>query len=169
MTTHADFVWRSLRRFGVAEAGAPDAAQQVFMVALAKLDRIEPGKERAFLFATASNVASHARRTVARQREERLDPGSSGSMKVVDHAPNPESALADREARGVLDRILASLPDELREILILCEIEEMTMAEVAAMLSIPSGTVASRLRRARVAFEALATTESAPYEERGPR
>lgn len=132
------------------------------MVALAKVDRIEPGKEKAFLFATASNVAAHVRRTAARRREDALDPGSSGSIKVVDSAPNPESALADREARRVLDRLLAQLPDELREVLILCELEEMTMADASLVLSIPSGTVASRLRRARAAFEELVSAQATP-------
>ncbi len=154
VTTYADFVWRAVRRFGVSEAGAPDATQQVFMVALAKLDQLSPGKEKAFLFSTASNVAAHVRRSFARRREDVFDPWES--PQTADQAANPESALADREARRVLDEILSRLPDELREVLILCEIEEMTMAEVAETLSIPSGTVASRLRRARAAFEELA-------------
>ena len=157
VTTYADFVWRCVRRFGVSEASAPDAAQQVFLVALAKLDSLEAGKEKAFLFATASNVAAHVRRSFARRREEAWD--ATESTETADHAPNPESALADQQARRVLDELLARLPNELREVLILCEIEEMTMAEVAEVLSIPPGTVASRLRRARAAFEELAATK----------
>lgn len=121
------------------------------MVALAKFDRIEPGKEKAFLFATASHVAAHARRSFARRREDITDPWTARDAAI--DAADPESALADQQARRILDEILSRLPSELQEVLILCEIEEMTMAEVAAMLSIPSGTVASRLRRARAAFE----------------
>ena len=52
----------------------------------------------------------------------------------------------------LLDTLLASLPDELREVVILCELESMTLSEAAAVLEIPQGTVASRLRRARAAL-----------------
>jgi RNA polymerase sigma-70 factor (ECF subfamily) len=52
----------------------------------------------------------------------------------------------------ILDAVLADMPDDLREVLVLAEIEEQSAPEVAAMLEIPIGTVASRLRRAREAF-----------------
>ena len=53
---HYDFVWRSVRRLGVTPAEADDAAQSVFIVAARKLNVIESGKERAFLFGTAMRV-----------------------------------------------------------------------------------------------------------------
>jgi len=58
------FVWRSLLRLGVPRPDADDALQQVFLVASRKVDVIEEGRARAFLFATALRVASHARRTL---------------------------------------------------------------------------------------------------------
>src|SRR4051812_39693933 len=68
-----DFIWRSLRRLGVAEHSVDDAAQQVWIVAARKLASITPGQERAFLFGTALRVASDARRSASRRREVLAD------------------------------------------------------------------------------------------------
>ena len=64
-----------------------------------------------------------------------------------------------------MDEALALLPDELREVFVLSQVEELTMLEIAAMLEIPSGTVGSRLRRARTAF-AEVLTQWVPAEDR---
>ena len=66
---HADFVWRTLRRLGVPESMVDDGVQHVFLTLQAKLGDVLEGKERAFLFGVAVNVASHARRSVSRRRE----------------------------------------------------------------------------------------------------
>ena len=144
------FVWRSLRRLGVPAGVADDAAQEVFLVASKRLDDIAIGRERSFLFATALRVASNARRSFAR-RDARHDDTLD---RVVDPAPTPEQ-LADRaRARELLDRVLATLDLELRAVLVLHELEEMSMAEIATTLELAPGTVASRLRRARELFRA---------------
>src|SRR5687768_4166665 len=62
-----DFIWRLLRRLGVDEADVDDAAQRVFIVASSKLDQIQVGSERTFLFSTALRVASANRRNVGRR------------------------------------------------------------------------------------------------------
>src|SRR5258708_35465171 len=64
---HYAGVWRFLRRMGVQGAGADDAAQQVFLIALEALPRIVHGSERAFLYATAVRIAHGVRRQPARQ------------------------------------------------------------------------------------------------------
>src|SRR2546423_11978941 len=73
---HFSFVWRSLRRLGVPPATIDDAAQEVFVVASRRLDAIETGKEKAFLFGTAVRVASDARRAQTRRRHADLDDDS---------------------------------------------------------------------------------------------
>jgi len=148
---HLDFVWRSLRRLGVPELTADDAAQEVFLVASRRLADIEIGREKSFLFATALRVASTSRRGIARRGEH--DEGAVDAL--VDQSPGPDE-LADRQhARAVLDRILATMDLELRAVFVLYELEEMTMAEIAVTLDVPPGTVASRLRRARDEFQAM--------------
>ena len=144
-----DFVWRSLRRLGVPPLTVDDAAQEVFIVAANRLADIELGRERSFLFATALRVASNARRAVSRRGivvEDGLD-------TVADAGPNPEQAADQQRHRALLDRVLAALDLELRAVLVLHELEEMTMADIATTLDLAPGTVASRLRRARAAFQ----------------
>jgi RNA polymerase sigma-70 factor (ECF subfamily) len=154
---HVDFIWRSLRRLGVLEADLADAAQQVFLVAARKLDLVQAGKERAFLFQTAIRVASDSRRTLRRRREV----SDEVLVGQADDAPGPDDYAEARMRRAQLDRILDALPIELRAVFVLSQIEELTMAEIAALTDTPPGTVASRLRRARELFrqEALRAYE----------
>lgn len=142
---HFEFLWRSLRRLGVPEADVDDAVQQVFLVAARRV--IQPGAERAFLFSTALRVASHARRTLRRRRES-----GDEIPEQTDMTPSAEELLDQRRARALLDEVLAELPIDLRAVFILFELEEMTVVEIATMMSIPTGTAASRLRRARELF-----------------
>jgi RNA polymerase sigma-70 factor (ECF subfamily) len=154
-----DFVWRSLRRFGLSDDRAEDAAQQVFMIASRKLDVIQPESERSFLFGTAMRVASDVRRSAANRREvAHADAG----LDLAD-ANLPDELLDQRRARAMLDRILDAMELELRTVFVLFEIEEMSTAEIAALVGIPHGTVASRLRRAREDFESrIARLQRAP-------
>ena len=149
---HFDFIWRSLRRLGVPEAEVDDCAQQVFWVAARKLDDIVAGSERPYLFSTAMRVASDARRSRTRRREVHEDDAG----EVSDPAPDPEQIADRRRARAMLDEVLDALPMELRAPFVLFELEEMPTAEIGAMLELPAGTVASRLRRAREEFQKIA-------------
>ncbi len=149
--THFDLVWRWLRAFGVARDDADDAAQQVFLVAAGKMDAIVPGSERAFLFGTARGVAANQRR-MSKRRPPLADEAEIAAL--LDASPNPEETLGDQEARAVLEHLIARLDDDLRDVFILFQLEELPTAEIADILQIPIGTVASRLRRAREAFSA---------------
>lgn len=162
---HADFVFRSLRRLGVPEAMADDAVQQVFLVAQSKIEQVFVGRERSFLFAVAMNVASHARRTIARRREDLGDDHDH----VVDPSPLPDVALDQCRARALLDEVLEAMPMDLRTAFVMFELEEMTMLEIADVLAIPPGTVASRLRRAREEFHKQAQRVRARVERRTVR
>lgn len=147
---HYAAVWRTLRRFGLASADADDAAQQVFVVVARRYADIELGRERAFLFRIAMNVASKAHRA-RRRRPEDADPECGESP---DAGPLADDLVERRRARDLLDRLLAQMDPDLTAVLVLFEIEGLTMAEIADALDVPPGTVASRLRRARVELEA---------------
>jgi RNA polymerase sigma-70 factor, ECF subfamily len=144
---HHDFIWRFVRRLGVPSNDVDDVVQQAFWVATRKLESIEPGKERSFLASTAVRVASDYRRTVRRRRETGEEPVEAASLDS-----SAEEMVDRRKARALLDEILDSLTPDLREVLVLFELEELSGGEIAKLLGIAEGTVASRLRRAREAF-----------------
>lgn len=150
LADHFEMVWRSLRRFGVDESLADDAAQQVFIAFAQRIDVIEPGREPCYLMGIATRVAANFRRKRGRLREEPaelLDENPSSSR-------DPESLLNEQQRRQRLDEALATLPDLQRQVFVLYELEGFSMPEIARALDIPLGTAASRLRRARDAFEA---------------
>lgn len=149
---HFSSVWRFVRRLGVAETVADDATQQVFWVLAERLSVVEQGTERAFLTGTALRVAANYRRSVRRRREVSSEP----LEHVVDPAGDPERIAEHRSELLLLDRALDTLPSELRSAFVLFELGDLSMQEIAQLLGIPRGTVASRLRRARAEFTAAA-------------
>ena len=144
------YVWRLCRRLGLPESDADDAAQQVFIVASRRLGDIKPGSERAFLYGVAVNAAAKFRTSHARRRED-----SDASLEALAcGSPSAEELVDRRGARALLDCILDAMPDELREVFVLYEIEQQTTVQIAEVLGIPHGTASSRLRRAREDFSA---------------
>jgi RNA polymerase sigma-70 factor (ECF subfamily) len=150
---HYEFIWRSLRRLGVAEQAADDAAQRVFLIAAEKMARIAPDCERSFLFQTAVRVAMSVRRTYAQRREAMVGDELDA---VVDPSPLPDAMAEERQRRRYLDELLDTLPMDLRTVFVLYEIEGLDSPEIASMLELAVGTVASRLRRARDMFRRAA-------------
>jgi RNA polymerase sigma-70 factor (ECF subfamily) len=146
---HYTFIWRQLRRFGVPEARVDDAAQEVFVIASQKLAHIRVGSERSYLFGTAMRIASQLRRLASNRHEV----GFSTPPEMEAIASRPDELLDRGRARALLDTVLASLDDDLRTVFVLYELEQLSTPEIAELVGIPVGTAASRLRRAREAFE----------------
>ena len=145
---YIDFVARVLRNAGTPEAEIDDDVQRTFIAVARRLDDVRPGSEKSFLLQIALRVAAHARRTLARRREVSEDQ----APESVDSRATPEQLTDQKRARQMLDLVLDQMEPELRTVFILYEFEEMNMHEIASVLGIPRGTVASRLRRARVEF-----------------
>ncbi len=160
-----DFIWRCLRRMGIASGDVDDAAQQVFLVAASKLAIITLGSERAFLFSTASRIAANARRSVHRRDEAHQHLTHRGQ----EDSPSQEELSDQLRARALMDTVLSEMPGELREVFVLFELEELPVADVAEVLSIPLGTVGSRLRRAREDFHDRVNRMKASGVSRGQR
>ena len=87
---------------------------------------------------------------------------------MIATTPDPESSSVRRDEKRTLDRLLSSLPEEHREVLVLREIEEMDYREIATVTNVPIGTVMSRLARARAALKArwLKEAEREPHAVR---
>jgi RNA polymerase sigma-70 factor (ECF subfamily) len=145
---YVDFVARVLRNAGTPDAEIDDEVQRTFITAARRLDDVRPGAEKGFLFKIALNLAAHARRTLARRREVLAEEAPERNETY----PTPEQLTDQKRMRQLLDGVLDRMDETLRVVFVLYEFEEMNMSEIADVLDIPRGTVASRLRRARAEF-----------------
>ena len=147
---HLPLVWRLLRRGGLNESDADDAAQDVFWVFAQRMDQVAEAAARAFLVATALRVASERRRSKWYRTPTQALLDEQFPLVVGD----PDQALETKRRVEMLDAALQFLDAKEREVFVLSELEELSKTEVALALRIPEGTVASRLARARESFHA---------------
>jgi RNA polymerase sigma-70 factor (ECF subfamily) len=160
---HLEFVARVLRNAGTPQADIDDEVQRTFIIAARRLEDVRIGAEKSFLFRIALNLAAHVRRTLARRREVSGDE----APERVETLATPEQLTDRKRMRELLDRVLDQMDGNLRDVFVLHEFEEMNMSEIAGVLGIPRGTVASRLRRARADFrERVAALESSSLRDR---
>lgn len=139
------FVCRSLRYLGVREADLDDMLQEVFLVVYQRLnDYQERGRVRAWLYSICTRVAFAHRRKLGRHRE-----AATREIKETAEGPAQHARVEDREALALGQRLLADLPPRQREVFVLYEVEDMTMAEIAQALRCPLQTAYSRLHKAR--------------------
>lgn len=148
MREHLRLVWRVLRRSGLEERDADEAAQDVFWIFARRLSDVPAKSEKAFLVGTAVRVAADRRRASRAGREVLLD------GDVISSGADVDELVALRRSRALLDEALACLSEEQRTVFVLVEMDELTGTEVAEALGIPLGTVASRLKTARQSFDA---------------
>ena len=130
---------------------AEDLVQETYAKALRGFSGFQAGTNfRACIFRILRNtfLTSRTGLKVAGQGEEELDALASAD-------PSPEAILIGKADRGMVRQALQELSGPFREILLLCEVEEMAYEEIAHVLAIPIGTVMSRLYRARKALRAL--------------
>jgi RNA polymerase sigma-70 factor (ECF subfamily) len=142
------YVWRALRRLGVDERDREDAANDVFYRVYQRLGDLDPKRPiKPWLFAFAARVASDYRRR-AYHRREILD------HDAVESAVGNVSSSSENEARELVLMALEALDLDKRAVLILHDLDQQTVPEIAAALNIPLNTAYSRLRIAREQFTA---------------
>jgi RNA polymerase sigma factor (sigma-70 family) len=131
---------------------AEDLVQETYLKALRGFASFQPGTNfRAWMFQILRNTfwsscsKLERRMTVAMDLEEEEGPALAVENET------PETVLLKRSDSGLLQNAIDNLPVHYREILLLCDVEEMSYREIAEILSIPLGTVMSRLSRARKA------------------
>ncbi|HVY30837.1 MAG TPA: sigma-70 family RNA polymerase sigma factor [Polyangiaceae bacterium] len=153
---HADFVWRTLRRLGVTDAEARDAAHDVFLIVHAHLDRFEGRSSLStWLFAICRSVARDFRRRERRDGRARARDWVPVDVdEAIDLRADVGRAAEHQQQLLELERILSTLSSEQRNVFVLFEIEKLTGEEIAEALAIPLGTVYSRLQLARKSFRA---------------
>jgi len=139
-------------RLGGGRLDAEDAAHDTLVVVITKLASLRtPETFPYWLFGVTRNVIrSHRRRGFVM----RWIPGAVPD--VPDGRPGVARQAEMSEASGQVNRILQRLPEKQREALVLCDLEERSATEVGELLGVPTGTVKSRIRLARVSFARIA-------------
>ena len=146
---HQDRVFGFILRMLDARDEAMELTQDVFVKAWQALPGWRPeARFSTWLLQIARNAALDQLR---RRRVVQFAPLDDG-MDVADTAPGPEARYASRQRQALLENALQQIAAEHREILLLREVEDLSYAELAAVLGIAEGTVKSRLARARAAL-----------------
>jgi RNA polymerase sigma-70 factor, ECF subfamily len=143
-----DYVHRSLRRLGASPSEVEDLAHDLFLALHRTWAEYDPHRPlRPYLFGYAFRiVAAHKRK---RRREVAL-----GLGEVDDPGPGPEEELQSKQARAVVLAALDRIPLPRRAVLVMHDLDDVPVTEVASVLAIPLFTVYSRLRKARRELEA---------------
>ena len=132
-------------------AEAEDLVQETYTKALRGFSGFQLGTNfRAWIFRILRNSFLTSRtglKSMIGLEEEAVE-------NVASSAPSPESALIAQANREMVQQALTELSVSFREILLLCEVEDLSYEEIAEVLGIPVGTVMSRLHRARKALRA---------------
>ena len=148
-------MWRTARRLGVPESSADDVVQDTFVVLhrrLAEYD-FETPIRRWLVGILTRVVADHRRRY--RRKDAACVPHPEESERALPSSAPPPSAEAEQaEAVRLLDTLLAEIDEDKREVLVLAQLEEMTVPEIAELLGANLNTVYARLRAARRDFDA---------------
>jgi RNA polymerase sigma factor (sigma-70 family) len=130
---------------------AEDLVQETYLKALRSFASFQSGTNfRAWMFRILRNNFLSSCSKLERRMTVAMDSEEDGPELAVD-TETPETILMNRFNSKLVQRIIEDLPVHYREALLLCEVEEMSYQEIAEILTIPMGTVMSRLARARKA------------------
>jgi RNA polymerase sigma-70 factor (ECF subfamily) len=150
---HLDAAYNLARWLARDPATADDIVQDACLRALQYFASFRGDDGRAWLLQIVRN-ATYAKLKTRRSGVEVAFDGMSDDdhgtvMDIPDPGPGPEATYARREDLAQLDAALAALPVDLRECLVLCELEQLSYKQIAQITGVPIGTVMSRLWRAR--------------------
>ena len=167
---HLDAAYRFARWLSWSPGDADDVVQEAFLRAFRGFDGLRGVDAKAWLMMIVKNCHATARK----RRQSHVyvplpeESDAEDGQAMIATTPAPESTSVRRDQERALDRLMSSLPEEHREVLMLREIEEMSYREIAAVTNVPIGTVMSRLARARAALKARCLTEleGAPHAVR---
>jgi RNA polymerase sigma-70 factor, ECF subfamily len=148
---HLDAAFNLARWLTGSRADAEDVVQEAMVRALTYFPTYRGGSARAWILQIVRNTAYGALK--ARRGERTVEPtgaeGTTALESIPDQADDPEQALILSDDLRHMDALIERLPPELRETLVLRELEELSYREIAQVTGAPIGTVMSRLWRAR--------------------
>jgi RNA polymerase sigma-70 factor (ECF subfamily) len=163
-----DFVWATVRHLGISGAAIDDVVQESFIAIHSKLHTVQrPESLRSWVYGVVRRTASGHRR--ARRPEAPSATPEKLEQSVGAALHTPLDAVEHNAQLELLHSLLAELDEPKREVFVLAEVEEMSVPEIAEALEIPVNTAYSRLRAARMAFEAGLSRRAARLTEKGLR
>jgi RNA polymerase sigma-70 factor (ECF subfamily) len=155
----ARLAWRALVRLGVAADSVADAVQDTLLVVHRRWPEFRGQSAlETWIYGIVLRVASDHRKR-ARRRSRVIDPNAPLPDEVASTQATPFDQVADRNAAAVLLRLLDELPEDLRNVFVLVELEELTLEATARALGVLPTTCQSRLRSARRLFNTAVTRE----------
>ena len=129
--------------------------QETYAKALRGFSSYQQGTNfRAWMYRILRNTFLTSRTGLKATQTVPLENDEDGPILAVADTQTPEAILIDRSNQALLESAIDELPVHYREVLLLCEVEEMSYQEIAETIAVPIGTVMSRLSRARVALRA---------------
>jgi RNA polymerase sigma-70 factor (ECF subfamily) len=144
-----DYVYRTLRRYGVQAVDAEDVAQEVFLIAWRRRGDFDTSRPlRPWLGGIAYKLAHQYHQ---RRKPTLIEDVGEGFADVEPTAP-PELEPEALDARALVLRVLARLPERHREVLVAHELDGASVEDIATRWRVPRFTLYTRLRRARQAF-----------------
>ena len=142
------YVFHALRWLGARPQEIEDLAQEVFIALRRSWPHYDSSRPlRPYLFGVAFRV-------VSMQRRKRKHDVTFASLEIRDGGPGPDEMLQAKQARAMVLRALERIPLRRRAVLVMHDLEDVPMVQVATALSIPLFTAYSRLRKARTELEA---------------
>ena len=143
-----DALYNFARWLSHDQSEAEDLVQETFAKALRGFSSFAPGTDfRAWMFRILRNTFLTSRTGLQAKLTVPLDPDEEAAAGVT--WETPETLAVASATREALQQALSELPLAYREVVLLCDVEEMKYAEIAEVLSVPIGTVMSRLARGR--------------------
>ena len=145
------------------KSNAEDLVQETYLKALRSFASFQPGTNfRAWMFRILRNTFLSSRTTLDRRMTVEID-SEDEVQELPATSATPESLLIERFQENAVRNAIEQLPVSFREVLLLCDVEDASYREISEILSIPAGTVMSRLARARKAVrESALSVPQAP-------
>jgi len=135
---------------------AEDLVQETYVKALKSFSSFQPNTNfRAWMYRILRNTFLTSRTGLKASSTVSLEDEEEGGLEIPASTGTPESIFIDRAHEHLLQGAIEQLPLHFREVLLLCDVEEMSYREISEALSVPIGTVMSRLSRARKALREI--------------
>jgi RNA polymerase sigma-70 factor (ECF subfamily) len=152
---HLDAAYRFARWLARSPDDAQDIVQDAVLRAYRGYDALRGTDAKSWLLTIVRNCHSTSLKQQQRRAAAPLpdDRDAQEELTAMASVPDPETASIHRDERRALQRLMANLPDDYREVLVLREVEDMNYRDIAAVTNVPIGTVMSRLARARAALK----------------